>query len=114
VHCCQKQFGSVVNHVDGRIEEAGSFRSSFPFQLIVSERDQSDRRVLHLRNRRPGLPRRGLPCAGTLDLRTVEQVIDEGVAVGIGKNETWGMQVEKRRWQKYHTIQIIEPPCCRD
>jgi len=42
-------------------------------------------------------------------LDSIKKVIDEKVAVGIGENETWGMQVEKRRWQKYHTIQIIEP-----
>ena len=45
-------------------------------------------------------------CETSLD--SMKKVIDESITVGIGVNETWGMQVEKRRWQKYHTIQIIE------
>jgi tRNA acetyltransferase TAN1 len=45
-------------------------------------------------------------CETSLD--SIKKVIDENVTGGIGENETWGMKVEKRRWQKYHTIQIIE------
>jgi tRNA acetyltransferase TAN1 len=45
-------------------------------------------------------------CETSLD--SIKKVIDENVAREIGENETWGMKVEKRRWQKYHTIQIIE------
>ncbi len=45
-------------------------------------------------------------CETSLD--SIKKVIDENVASGIGESETWGMKVEKRRWQKYHTIEIIE------
>lgn len=45
-------------------------------------------------------------CETSLD--SIKKAIDENVTGGIGENETWGMKVEKRRWQKYHTIQIIE------
>lgn len=40
-------------------------------------------------------------------LESMKQVIEEKVRTGIGKDETWGMKVEKRRWQKYHTIEIV-------
>ncbi len=45
-------------------------------------------------------------CETSLD--SIKKVIDENIAATIGENETWGMKVEKRRWQKYHTMQIIE------
>ncbi|HYB91683.1 MAG TPA: THUMP domain-containing protein [Candidatus Binataceae bacterium] len=45
-------------------------------------------------------------CETSLD--SIKKVIDENVVAGIGEHETWGMKVEKRRWQKYHTIEIIE------
>ncbi len=45
-------------------------------------------------------------CETSLD--SIKKVIDEKVRCGIGENETWGMKVEKRRWQKYHTKEIIE------
>jgi tRNA(Ser,Leu) C12 N-acetylase TAN1 len=45
-------------------------------------------------------------CETSLD--SIKKVIDENVRSGIGENETWGMKVEKRRWQKYHTKEIIE------
>lgn len=45
-------------------------------------------------------------CETSLD--SIKKVIDESVAPEIGENETWGMKVEKRRWQEYHTIEIIE------
>lgn len=41
-------------------------------------------------------------------LDSIKQVIEENLKSGIGENETWGMKVEKRRWQKYHKLQIIE------
>lgn len=45
-------------------------------------------------------------CETSLD--SIKKAIDDNVAGSIGENETWGLKVEKRRWQKYHTIQIIE------
>lgn len=45
-------------------------------------------------------------CDTTLE--SMKQVIEEKVRDAIGENETWGMKVEKRRWQKYHTIEIIQ------
>ena len=41
-------------------------------------------------------------------LASIKKMIDDNVTGGISENETWGMKVEKRRWRKYHTIQIIE------
>jgi tRNA(Ser,Leu) C12 N-acetylase TAN1 len=35
-------------------------------------------------------------------------VIDNKIKARIEKNQTWGMQVHKRRWQQYHTIEITE------
>ncbi len=45
-------------------------------------------------------------CETSLD--SIKKAIDDNFVAGIGENETWGMKVEKRRWQKYHSIQIIE------
>jgi tRNA(Ser,Leu) C12 N-acetylase TAN1 len=45
-------------------------------------------------------------CETSLD--AMKDVIESKVRDGISENETWGMVVEKRRWQKYHTIEIIE------
>ena len=42
------------------------------------------------------------------DLEAMKKVIDEHVRDQIGENETWGMKVEKRRWQQYHKKEIIE------
>jgi tRNA acetyltransferase TAN1 len=42
------------------------------------------------------------------DLNAMKQVIDNKVKNRIEKNRTWGMKVHKRRWQQYHTIEIIE------
>jgi tRNA(Ser,Leu) C12 N-acetylase TAN1 len=42
------------------------------------------------------------------DLEAIKAVIEEKVAGQIAENETWGMKVEKRRWQRYHKAQIIE------
>ncbi len=41
------------------------------------------------------------------DLDAMKKVIEENVRGLIGEGETWAMKVEKRRWQKYHTIEII-------
>lgn len=37
----------------------------------------------------------------------MKQLIEEKIRGRIDANETWGMKVEKRRWQKYHTAEII-------
>jgi len=42
------------------------------------------------------------------DLNAMKQVIDNKVKNRIDNNRTWGMKVHKRRWQQYHTIEIIE------
>jgi tRNA acetyltransferase TAN1 len=42
------------------------------------------------------------------DLSTMKEVIDQQIIGQIGQDQTWGMVVQKRRWQKYHTIEIIE------
>lgn len=42
------------------------------------------------------------------DLSAIKQVIDSNIRERIGKDQTWGMKVHKRRWQRYHTIEIIE------
>ena len=41
------------------------------------------------------------------DLDTIKQLIDEKVLPRIQPEESWVMQVNKRRWQTYHTIDII-------
>lgn len=41
-------------------------------------------------------------------LETMKRVIDEHVRERIGVDQTWGMKVYKRRWQEYHSIEIIE------
>jgi tRNA acetyltransferase TAN1 len=41
------------------------------------------------------------------ELETIKQLIDEKVLPRIGQEETWAMQVNKRRWQTYHTIDIV-------
>ena len=41
------------------------------------------------------------------DLDTIKQLIDEKVIPRIQPEETWAMQVNKRRWQIYHTIDIV-------
>lgn len=42
------------------------------------------------------------------ELAAMKQVINEKVLDRIGTNQTWGMKVKKRRWQKYHTSEIVE------
>ena len=38
----------------------------------------------------------------------MKQVIDERLKGRIGAGQTWGMKVYKRRWQVYHSIEIVE------
>jgi tRNA acetyltransferase TAN1 len=40
------------------------------------------------------------------ELTAMKDVIDNKIKQWIEKNQTWGMQVHKRRWQQYHTIEI--------
>ena len=42
------------------------------------------------------------------DLSAMKQVIDHNIKERIARNQTWGMKVHKRRWQQYHTIEIIK------
>lgn len=42
------------------------------------------------------------------DLDAIKQVIDEQAAPRIEPTESWAMVVKKRRWQKYHAVEIIE------
>ena len=41
------------------------------------------------------------------DLDSISQLIDENIVPRIEPNETWAMRVNKRRWQKYHTLEIV-------
>lgn len=45
-------------------------------------------------------------CETNLD--TIKQVIEEQVLPRIQATERWAMIVKKRRWQNYHTAEIIE------
>ena len=38
----------------------------------------------------------------------MKRLIDNEFRNLIGDNQTWGMKVNKRRWQQYHTSEIIE------
>ena len=40
-------------------------------------------------------------------LAAMKAVIDSHIRERIGKNQTWGMKVYKRRWQRYHTSEIV-------
>jgi tRNA acetyltransferase TAN1 len=42
------------------------------------------------------------------DLNAMKQVIDSSIKERIERNQTWGMKVQKRRWQLHHTIEITE------
>ena len=42
------------------------------------------------------------------DLETIKWLIDHKISAQIGQEQSWGMKVYKRRWQKYQTIEIIE------
>lgn len=41
------------------------------------------------------------------DLDTIRALLAEKVRDRIAPDETWGMKVEKRRWQQYHTRDIV-------
>ena len=41
-------------------------------------------------------------------LEAMKQVIDNHIKNRIGDTQTWGMKVYKRRWQRYHTIDIVQ------
>jgi len=41
------------------------------------------------------------------ELESIKQLIDEKILPRIFPDETWAMQVNKRRWQVYHTIDIV-------
>jgi tRNA(Ser,Leu) C12 N-acetylase TAN1 len=38
----------------------------------------------------------------------IKWVIDEKIRDRIEEGQTWGMKVKKRRWQEYHTAEIVE------
>jgi tRNA(Ser,Leu) C12 N-acetylase TAN1 len=42
------------------------------------------------------------------DLDAMKRLIDDEIRDRIGDNQTWGMKVNMRRWQQYHTSEIIE------
>lgn len=41
------------------------------------------------------------------DLELMRKLLEQEVRDHIAENETWGMKVEKRRWQQYHTRDIV-------
>lgn len=41
------------------------------------------------------------------DLDAMKKLFEERIRGQIGENETWGMKVEKHRWQKHHTADIV-------
>lgn len=47
-------------------------------------------------------------CWCEKDLDAIRRLIEERVAPGIGADETWALQVEKRGWARYHTAEIVE------
>jgi len=44
----------------------------------------------------------------TTELTAMKDMIDNKIKERIERNQTWGMQVHKRRWQQYHTSEITE------
>ncbi len=42
------------------------------------------------------------------DLDTMKRLIDDRIINRIGRHQTWGMKVHKRRWQQFHSSEIIE------
>ncbi len=42
------------------------------------------------------------------DLQVIHRLLAERVRDRIAPNETWGLKVAKRRWQRYHTDDIIK------
>ena len=41
------------------------------------------------------------------DLEAMKALIEREISDRIAKDETWGMKIEKRRWQRYHTAEIV-------
>ena len=41
------------------------------------------------------------------DLQAMYRLLEEKVRDQIAPDETWAMQIEKRRWQRYHTREIV-------
>ena len=41
------------------------------------------------------------------DLESMKQLIDEQIKPRLAKDQAWAMKVKKRRWQQYHTIDIV-------
>ena len=41
------------------------------------------------------------------DLQAMRRILAEKVRDRIGPEETWGMEVAKRRWQRFHTQEIV-------
>ena len=41
------------------------------------------------------------------DLAAMKQVIDGNIRERIAQSQTWGMKVHKRRWQRFHTSEIV-------
>jgi len=37
----------------------------------------------------------------------MRKLIEEEIQRQIAEHETWGMKVEKRRWKRHHTTEII-------
>ncbi len=42
------------------------------------------------------------------DLNAIKQLIEQEIAPRIQPAERWAMKVHKRRWQRYHTAEIVE------
>jgi tRNA(Ser,Leu) C12 N-acetylase TAN1 len=42
------------------------------------------------------------------DLAAIKQLIEQEIAPRIQPTECWAMRVHKRRWQRYHTADIVE------
>jgi tRNA(Ser,Leu) C12 N-acetylase TAN1 len=42
------------------------------------------------------------------DLEEIKWLIDHKISAQIRQDQTWGMKVYKRRWQQYHTSEIVE------
>ena len=42
------------------------------------------------------------------DLDAMKKLIDYQIKIRLATEATWAMQVQKRRWQKYHSIEIVE------
>jgi tRNA(Ser,Leu) C12 N-acetylase TAN1 len=41
------------------------------------------------------------------NLEAMKKLIEQEIRPRIAEHETWGMKVEKRRWQRHHTAEIV-------